>query len=231
MSYRKEFTNGHRKILNLLHDATTKVDFIADVRKIRATFDIPTDGFPIEDHEEVWVSSFYRDFGLKKRKKEFLDLIWWLCDKHKLGILKTMKNPIGFFIFYNRISLPQYYDTCALEDVNALDRYKNRFGEQLYSNETHPLALRISVGTSLRDILDFVKKNFKTEISPRIRTPKRLVSDIHNIRDRTSISWGVAEFVADNPKAGSKEIIKLMGDLKLSINHNEVSKVRKKSKK
>ena len=202
--------------------------FIDDVKKIRKRFKLPPQGLPFDEKLVMGRFQFPQEMNLDPKQKEtFLNLMTWLAEKHNLGVISIFRIPLAFIVIYDAIVLPEYYDLCAIQDVKVPDYSKNRYGEVLYSDKTHPIAIRISPDVSQTELIKYIKNNYSKNIHPLQRFYKGKPSMINDIRKRDDQSLGVSDFVWKRKDLPAKTISEELGDeLGIHMDLGEIKKIK-----
>jgi hypothetical protein len=200
---KNKWSLGHTKLQTYLENIARKEVFISDLKKIRKELKLPENGI------DTVIENTAGSFNFHKKEK-LLNLIDWLVDKHKMGMFKSAEIPLEYLVLYDKIVLPEYYDVCAIQDLKQQDWSKNRYGETLYSDSTHPISIRISPHASEREIIDFIKSNYTKYLRPLQTLYKNRRSTIGKNRKRTSRTIIIADFIYENRDLSSKEISEKM---------------------
>lgn len=224
----QEWPIGHQKIVNFLLDLIRKESFLKDVYKIRKTFSLPKEGLPYKPKSPSGTFKFPRALSLtEKEQEDFLGLMRWLGKKHRTGPLENMTFPLAFFVLYDLLSLPEYYDLCAVEDVKRKSYSKNRYGECLYSDSTHPVSLRITPYALKGDIVDYIERHYDRDIKSLQLLHEKGRSEMGTKRFRTNESFQLGDYIWKHINLDSKALAKkISSDLKLILNHGEVEKLK-----
>ncbi len=225
---------GHAKIFNFFQHIIRKEEFLSDVQRVRKQFRIPSEGLDFDP--ELLQGSFSFPSHLKltvSQKENFLALMTWLAEKNRMGVMENFKIPLAYFVLYDTVVLPEYYDLCAIQNMRSdKDEPVRRYGEILYSDKTHPIALRISPNASQRDILDYVQYNYKTQIKPLQRLYKEKTSELGEKRKKKSESLFVADFIWEYRTLPAKKIMELLADKhKIYRDMGEIDKIKSLERK
>jgi hypothetical protein len=233
MSTEEENKVKKRRIYSFLEFTIRTEAFIADVKKIRKQFKIPNDGLPFDEKLIMGSFQFPLELNLDSLEKEtFLKLMTWLAKNHNMRVFSNFRIPLAFIVIYNTIVLPEYYDMCSIQDVKSADYSKNRYGETLYSDETHPIAIRISPDVSQTELIEYIKRNYEANILPLQKWYKGKPSMINEIREREDESFQASDFVWEHKDLPTKKIMRLMAD-KLHIYRDlgEIKKIKSLERK
>lgn len=205
---------GYHKIINYINALLVRNDFLNDVLKIRKSFDIPSEGYKIGPLSGEYIHKWPRSFDSKVKQTQFNDIVREYFKKYKLGPLLASTAFLRYFIFFNKINLPAFYDLCAIEDNRQPNRSKNRYGECLYNDFTHPISIRVTPEAKIDDIIDFVRKKYKTEIKPLqvMYRQGTLKDSIGSFRSRDPIKSSISDIIFENNHKSNKEIMKIISN-------------------
>ena len=160
-------TQGYKKIVNFLVDLVKKDKFSAFAKLLRNKYSIPIGGFVIDKFPcscipEEW-NYKHDSVKIKELRKEIKDF----CKPYRLSI-KDWISVLEGYIFYNKILISishNSYNLCYTVDIL---KKKDSSGTELSKEDTnaYPVGLLISPYATERDILDYVRNIYKTEIKP-----------------------------------------------------------------
>lgn len=159
-------TQGFKKLWNFAKDLTKKKDFQDMVHVLRKEYDIPEQGFIITTNSWTHPPENWKYYGgieqeqIRIKIREF-------CKEQQLPV-KDWRSIFEDYVFYNKLFLfqdPNSHNICYVTDIKTK---RDSLGKEISDDiiNAYPVALLISPYASERDILDFVKKLYKTEIEP-----------------------------------------------------------------
>jgi len=157
-----------------------------EIRKIRHNFNIPNQGFALGKDIYDWYQKYYFDL-----KDEFLNEIHlFLCSNILPDNDWWFKKIIEYVLSGGKIIfLPRTYPVDPFVEVT--DRVNGR-------NDCSYINLRIYEGASQRDIIEFIKSNWKFVKPPhRVGTSKIIQPDRDNINEKI---MNLMAFVNDRPR-------------------------------
>ncbi len=206
-------TQGFKKLWRLVQDLVQKESFQKSILKLRKEYHIPANGFEITENPSTHPPSeweYSNPFGVKMKelgsiRKKLINLFvdYSLLPQDWVSVFEQ-------YLFYNKLYLPvspNSHDLCFVSD--SLTK-KDSTGKDISKAEisTYPVTLHISPDASKRDILDYVKKIFKTEIEPMQNTYKKKNSSAINSRKRNPVIQQRKEFIYQNQDWSLKDIQK-----------------------
>jgi len=152
-------TQGRTKLYNYFVEITKTEPFIKKIKDLRKRYDIPEDGFNTKEMifpPEEWEHRFS---GTQKKLKSE---IYGMCKEYGLHFL-SWSSEIESILFYNdgpHLVTDEGFDVCMFSDLR--NEVEEPFGKKIQDDDNllFPLAVRISLFASQRDIIDFVRKNF-----------------------------------------------------------------------
>jgi hypothetical protein len=208
-------TNAQGKVWKYLKGLCEDPDFLQKIRRVRKKYNLPPNGITevvqvkpkvIKLPEHLSGSNFQNE--IDKFTKE-------------LGLSSYWSEAIQYHVAYN-----QWFDFWSfggLVQVDDLNTYINgpfRYdgdeeGDLDYVKmilEEHPIAITISPYASLRDILDFLKKTYKTDIEPLQNKYKKTEIKLGKMRKRNASVYARNQFIYENKHLASKKLMALVSD-------------------
>lgn len=205
-------------------------DFIKEVKKIRAKFNIPPDGieeFPThtdsKDYDEIVDST---DFDIPKVIQEnelFWDEIVNLCSKFYFDEDSwfTVMSEFVVFDMYNPFIFGKGHIVYNLDT----DIKRNMSFSKAYA-KTHPVAILIDPYTSLSELRDLISNVYKSEIQPIQKKTFDKNNKITKLKKTTSKMVPIYEFIKNNLHLSSIELTgKINTKFKLNWDYTRVDKI------
>ncbi len=180
------------------------------VLEIRDKYGIPKEGFTSLDgtyHSPPEQMPYRADVAGKIN-----DEIEIICDKYSLHYMDWYSE-IQFYIFYNELSNIYELNAKSLLYLADLAEEKDEpFSEETQANDNKhfPIAIRISPYATERDILDFVKKTYKTSILPALIGYRKLGVKIGKVKVKDDKIMERNNFIYANKDLPRKEIMRLV---------------------
>lgn len=160
-------TQGFKKQWNYATDLLNQKGFQSWTEKLRKKYDIPKRGFIIATRSwkhpiEIW--GHYQDYS---KLEELRNEVRKFCASKQFAE-KDWRSIFEYYIFYNELFLfkdPNSHNMCYVTDILT---QRDSLGQELNDSlkNSFPVALLINPYASERDILDYVKKLYKTQILP-----------------------------------------------------------------
>lgn len=228
-------SGGSNKMWNYFLSLTKSSSFQKTIKYLKKKYDIPENGYLPKRIDDMpgYAYRASKEFGVQvsidgyilppeewllkhndeDEKGYFLVDIMNLCSKSQLHWL-YWKDVIRFLLFYNKIYRIKEadFDVCMLVNLEEEAREPTDEAVQSADNQIFPFAIRISPYASQRDIVDYIKRVYKTKIGPsllqlrnsqvRIGKEKRKRT---RIQERNDFIYKMREF----PR---KRIMQLLGD-------------------
>jgi len=208
-------TQAFRKLWNSVQGLILKESFREKIKGLRAKYKIPKNGFPISD--KAWTHP--------PKEWALYESDYFKRSHSMVMIRKDIKNlcPDGFpekdfvpiledYLFYNHLLLSPKPNSHNLVYVTDLKTKLDSLGRKLTDNDiaTYPAAILISPYAGERDILDFVKKLYKTEIEPIQKKYKNPDSLIGKLKKRNKIKKTRNQFIYENRYLPYKKLAHLV---------------------
>src|SRR3989338_7563778 len=177
-------TKGNKKLRNRFQDLIREERFLEDVQSLRKNYRIPIAGYvwtsTCELPPKQWMNSRSHDLQRLEGEVKKLATIYEL---HPMDWLETLL----FFVFYNHVEMweaPHSKNLCLVCDVVMDSVNPMPYEIQDMDNKAYPVAIRLSAYASERDILDFVRRVYSSEVEPIQRLYRRNNSVLTKSRER-----------------------------------------------
>ncbi|MEI6144329.1 MAG: hypothetical protein WCP91_01880 [Candidatus Berkelbacteria bacterium] len=219
-------SQAHKKLWNYFLALSKTDEFINLVADLRKKYKIPKDGFISEER----ISPPPRLENRFNADHEIIKAIEEYCLKYGL-------HPLGFFmliedhIYYGGELEPDdgfsQLSLCTTSDLfeESIDPFDPSTQEA--DNKLFPIAIRLSPYATERDILDFVKKTYKTTIKPALDMYKNKDSLIGKIKARDGKIQERNEFIYQNRNLSLKELSDKVSDkFKEHLDEGLIGKIR-----
>ena len=213
-------TQGQEKMFAYLVSLSSNTDFVDRVKEIRQWFLLPEEGFKKQlKNIDEFVQSLPPYTNDRNEQIVFDKAIYDLADQ--FGVTLVWLNAIRDYIFYNYFSYAKTSPLVDMVDILGVLNDAERDGSdreallgRILDNiaDSFPLALLVSPYATGRDIIDFVKKEYKTQIEPAQSAYKLTGINIGKVRKR---SPGVQErdmFICKHKHLGTRKIVCLVAD-------------------
>lgn len=217
-------SKGSQKMWNYFLDIMKKDYFIQTIKEIRVKYDIPENGFGLED------GYYYRpphDFNHDKEVRE--EVIEKICKKYKLHLF-DYSDVIMDFIYFN-LTQPLYeLGACGLFRVcDVLAEKEEPFGDfvQQSDDNFYPIAIRMSPYASQRDLIDFIKNKviWKKEIEFLQYKYKSKDIKIGKVKSKKQDIQKRNEFIFQNSDKPLKAIRRLLAQQKIFLDDGHIAKI------
>lgn len=227
-------TSGHKKFRNYIREIFESDYFQDFVKKIRAKYKIPKDGFSYENHRvfppEQWSLRNTDDVNLFKKE------VRAVCKKYQIHFLDGM-GVFENYIFYNSTDYAidfGGYGMCLTVDIPQEKEEPWSKDVQEDDDLLYPIAVRISPHASLRDILDYIKTTYHYQISFLQKKYKDKDIKLGKFKKRKTAIQERNDFIYQNRKLPRQEIMKLVTDKfgsKNTIDYGYIGKIISLEKK
>lgn len=207
-------TQAFKKLWNYYLDLIETQKFQKEVELVRKKYNIPPSGFKIGESTEVASSKLY---------KESLKDIDDFCEKFGLDA-PVWEESLLVYILGNEIRKPIDASLFFVSDI-PFEKNDDLWGESF--DEIYPIALRMSPYATQRDILDYVKKCYKTHIEFEQKKYRKNLK-IGKIRTRKEVIRARNQFVYENKHLPRKKIWQLVEEKfgsKLSTDYGNIGKI------
>jgi len=217
-------SKGAQKMWNYFLDIMKKDYFIQTIKALRIKYDIPENGFDLED------GHYYRpphNFEYDKEVRE--EVIEKICKKYNLHLF-DYSDVILDFVYYN-LTHPLYeLGACGLFRVSdVIEEKKDPFGELTEQSDdtSYPIAIRISPYASQRDLIDFIKNKgiWKNEIEFLQNKYKDKDIKIGKVKSKNQDIQKRNEFIYKNSDKSLKEIRKMLAQQKIFLDDGHIGKI------
>lgn len=222
----KQGSAAEHKFVTYVEALIQKPDFNKDIKKLRERYGVPPDGYKdyFTDPNDL-----NNDFPLiilppKIDNKDFLN--------DSIKLTKKYGLPTDWFsIIQNLVAYSEFdwsdYDTSAISIFDG-PKFPSDIREEF---ENKPVLILINPYNSERDIIDFIKKNYRTKIKPIQDRYVNTSLGIGKTRKKNPKIKEIHEFVRENSKVKIKE---LMGVVNKKFNKNydytHIQKIKKTQK-
>lgn len=213
-------TSAQDKAWKYLKGLSEDPSFLQKIRRIRKKYNLPSDGI-----QEVLQTKS------EATGKEVINLPEHLSGTDfektidlftkELGLSWTWSDVIQYYVTYNRwLNIWSYGGLVQVEDLNEYINGPFRYegDEEGYLEyvksilEEHPIAITVSPYATLRDMLDFLKKTYKTHIEPLQNKYKNADIKLGKMRKRNTSVLERNQFIYKNKHIGSKKLMGLVSD-------------------
>ncbi|MCK6462444.1 MAG: hypothetical protein L6Q29_01325 [Candidatus Pacebacteria bacterium] len=213
-------TSAQDKAWKYLKGLCEDPSFQQKIRRIRKKYNLPSDGIQevrqakskVTGQETIYLPEHLSGTDFQKEVDRFTK---------ELGLSWSWSEVIQYYITYN-----QWFDFWSyggLVQVDDLNEYINgpfRYegDEEGYLEyvkmilEEHPIAITVSPYATLRDMLDFLKKTYKTHIEPLQNKYKNADIKLGKMRKRNTSVLERNQFIYKNKHIGSKKLMGLVSD-------------------
>mgnify|MGYP001576370570 CR=1 FL=1 len=209
---RAHSTSGHKKLLAYFTEIV-KTDFIQSrASRVRAAFSCPPSGLSKKDGDET-LSSAWKEVQDSDKLVLLNKIIREICKKFSLHYM-DWKDAVHYYLFTGKVELLiNYLGAYNLFDVCDLVEEKiEPFGKDYQESDdmAFPIAIRISPYASLRDLIDFARKAYKTQILPRQMLYRDKNVSIGRIRPKQKKIQSRNDFIYENRHLSRKKIKRLV---------------------
>ena len=206
-------TQGYKKLWSYFAEVIRTEKFKKKMAVLRAEFDIPEGGFPLQKNFPP------KEWKYRLDNPEWNERVEAVCNAYDLHP-SYWRNVIENVLFYDSLELvfSTSYDLCLLidlkEGLKGLDSEEKKRGREIQkADDKHfPLAIRISPYASERDIVDFVRRNFTALIEPNQKRYQKESSTIGKVRQKKSAVQERNDFIYKNRHLPRKELMRLTND-------------------
>ncbi len=230
-------TAGYKKVKNYVKDMARRPKFFEFLKVSRKKFGIPEKGFDystVEKKQDDEITKIWNS-------DEFWEYLDKFVGEHKIPGLREFIGSYIFYndttLISNEIKIPiicvvdisllsgKKADTLALEaEKNLPLKAKGKlganeiaqigkFGQLMSYSETYPIAILLHPYMSQRDIVDAVKKIYKTHIEPLQKELRKKGMEMGIIRKKSKRAEERNKFIYENRIGKSrKELVRLVSD-------------------
>ncbi len=258
-SYRKEReSQAFQKFINYVENLKSNPDFISEIkwfRRYHVKYDslesIPENGLPLpNNHEEHFNNKLEYDYMMNKEGDdyhnfpEFQKRKWAFEEKYGLNIFG---EAFDYLLFYNSVipmmdmgyaRFSDVYDLVSLSNA-SVGLYEDRKGSDMNTGlfirsevaPITPVAIVVNPYMTQRDIIDFIKKTYKTSIEPIQKRYRKKNIKLKDSRKKSSKKQIRNDFIYDNCDLPLAELTSLVaskfGDI---LDYTYIQKIIKKEK-
>jgi len=182
-----EETQGYKKFLNYLrHGIIETKEFQDRVAKIRKKYQMPPNGFSLDDSEYMFSprgwklknpSGFHAEINRLSERYQlggfdgsmfFQGYIFYNIDEPYFfpSVMGTTEGPEGFNLCIIRALAADSLTDKGVNTATSREGKASCDADRKSDDRVYPIGLRISPYASLRDIQDFLRKQYKSRIAP-----------------------------------------------------------------
>lgn len=187
-------TSAYKKILNYIESLIGSAKFETDIKNLRKKYNLPPCGLGkvlyvkirgkryVSTPPELEKNSF-RDDILSLTEKYGLDFMWADIIEHYTIYNSTNISTMG--TTFETIDLRYYLsgpEEMEYEGEKWTDNSRKEYLDDLV--KTHPIAILLRPYTSQRDIVEYVKKLYKTSIKPLLEENKNNSIKLGKVRKK-----------------------------------------------
>lgn len=220
-------TQGFKKLWNFFLAMAETEEFNNQIKSIRKEFAIPIKGFFDYKEKDFWDKLDTNPDDRLKRVLEISRKIEKICDRFHFQFLFS-EEIIENYLYYNEKNyniLSDRYNLCYVTDLKE-NRNKKIFEVDMFDNqEVYPISLGISPYASLRDILDFIRKTYKSKIKPLQEKYKSSASRVGKIKSRNKAKQDRNKYIYKNRCKPLKEIRGMLAKRKLFLDDGHIGKI------
>jgi hypothetical protein len=207
---------------NYIVDLTKRSVFRRDLRDFRRKFGIDEKGYekvlyikmPANGHKVITYPNHIEVESKEDYRKELIEF----ARKYQLGPL--WEDVLECYIFYNKFIIDTMGSMIDVEDIcNQFYGPYMDFNEKDISTnyivqkaQDFPVAIFLNPYVSQRDIIDYVKKTFKLEIEPLLKSYREDNVNLGKIRRKNSRVEMRNIFIYKNKTKSKKEIASLVSE-------------------
>jgi hypothetical protein len=215
-------TSSKKKLWSYLADLTKHSAFRKDLKDFRKKFCIDEKGYekpiyikmPVNGHK---VLTYPNHVEVESQEGYRIELIKF-ARKYKLGPL--WEDVLECYIFYNKFIINTMGSMIDVEDVcNYFYGPYMDFNEKdvltdyiTQKSQDFPVAIFLNPYVSQRDIIDYVKKTFKLEIEPLLKSYREDNVGLGKVRQKNSRVAKRNDFIYKNKNKPKKEITNLVSE-------------------
>lgn len=206
-------SQGNQKMRNYVTEIFSSGSFQEITKTIRNKYSIPEKGFKINEDNYTLPPKNWNQKKDIQLEKEFDKEIKEISKKYNIHFLDGM-HIFEKYIFYNST---EYVDDnnglgmCMIDDVilRKEEPWMKEIEEQ--DDLLYPVSIRVSPYASLRDILDYIQRIYKYDISHIQNKYKRDNIRLGKVRKKNDFIRKRNDFIYKNKSLPRKEIMKLLG--------------------
>ncbi len=221
-------TRGFKELWRNIQDITRKESFKSQMQVLRKEFSIPVNGYRVEDktwtHPPKEWRHYPNRFAKRIQIKQELDKI---CEEYQL-LPRDWADMFENYLFYKKILFswePNSHNLCFVSDattnLDSLGRSVNSVEKKIF-----PVTLHISPYASERNIIDYIKKVYTTEIKPLQQRYVRQGVLIGKTRKRNNITSQINDFIYENQDWSTKDLISYIHKkYRRTFDHGHIKKI------
>ncbi|MEI6396592.1 MAG: hypothetical protein WCO48_00750 [Candidatus Taylorbacteria bacterium] len=211
-------TKGYEKIWNYMERLTDTEKFQKWVRRMRLKYNLPINGIRKTVYGYTHKREKFVSFPERLNKTSFSRDVENYSKK--LGLTLEWSLVVENYIVYNNIKMDStsgsmfyVYDLCHILTNSKPRMFKKELIEFL-KDETiiHPIAILLSPYSSERDLIDYIKKIYKSQIKPMLESYNSPWIMLGKIRRQQHKFKAREKFIWKNRHVPIKELIELVGN-------------------
>jgi hypothetical protein len=211
-------TQNSKKIWAYYKALVKTEDFQEEIKKLRTSLYIPISGYKKSNQTPPEGWSGDRDIlsdgiDLLCHKYGFFPGHWWMT--------------LEFYVFYSSLQTPDIAsgELCTIYNfVNDPEDSWNKITISEF-NKFFPIGIKISPHASERDILDFIKKYYISDIKPLQIQYKNNEYKIGRIRPKNTTLEKRNDYIYKNRNKKLKDLEKELGGLGYDMDQGSISKI------
>jgi hypothetical protein len=206
-------SQGNKKMKNYINEIFSSSSFQEFTKDIRKKYYIPKNGFKSSQENDCVPPRVWSTKVSPEQKKEFDEEIIKISKKYNIHFIDGI-NIFEDYLFFNNTEYAHInmhgLGMCLTDDIvlRKEEPYLQKMEEE--DDFQYPIAIRISPYASLRDILDFVKRAYKHDISRLQKKYKKDKVRIGKIRKKNSFIEERNNFIYENKDLPRKKIMSLL---------------------
>ena len=204
-------TSIFKKLCNHLEKLKGNPSFLSDVKKTRKENGIPENGFRIVKTEKDFLE-LKKKIGLLEYEEKGYDLFPEIKAKYKFDIFSEF---LDYYIIFNNSNIfdKMGHLNCA-HCVDMSDYFNKKNNDIMlsilaYETSTQPIAIFLHPYMTQRDIVDYVKKMYRTEIEPIQKKYRSQKTMLGLARKKSEKICKRNEFIYNN-RTRKKELVSLI---------------------
>lgn len=220
---KKVATNAQEKMYAYIVSLATNNDFIDQVEEIRKKFSLPAGGFKTDLGDELgYINSLppYTDERGEQTdiQKEVYDLA------SRFGVSTSWLDTVSDYVLYNNFFFTRVAPLVQMIDVLGLlneteNDYKNYKDGKITVRgildnitDSLPTAIFLSPHATGRDIIDFVKKEYKKQIEPAQIAYREKGTKIGKVRKRNYAIQERDMYICKNKNLPLRELVRKVNE-------------------
>lgn len=205
-------TQNSKKIWAYYKHLTKTEEFLNDISKIRKICKIPEKGYAPRNsappHEWIYHKKYFNEREKILNKYNLYSGHWWI--------------PLDYFIFYSKLTKPDIFsgELLTLTDINEF--WSKESAKHFTS--FYPLLIGVNPYASLRDMLDWIRTNYRY-INSFQNLEKKKGNRISNYRMRRPEKERRNDYIYKHRKKSLKNIEESLGKLGFDMDQGLISKI------